>query len=199
MDSDWQRVLVFAGEQGKFVQTWGSEVLYIGGYTGYNFNTKIGKFKTCFDSFEFDSILEADKYHPKAVKESHLLGRLGDIAFWDAKRECVVLFGGKMPFQANSSIKELQNDVLLYDVDNMRIDDQILFTEASIERRMHHCGFMIGDSIFSVGGICKDGSCLDEFIEIDIQTRKKSFARVSSGAAYITKHHSASMCSVFYP
>ena len=53
----------------------------------------------------------------------------------------------------------------------MRIVDQILFSEASIGRRMYHCGFKIDNSVFSIGGQGKSGKIFDEFIEINIKTR----------------------------
>ena len=68
------------------------------------------------------------------------------------------------------------NDVILFDIEKMKVHDQLLFSEASLVRRMYHCGFKIDNSIFSIGGFSNNGKLLDEFVEINLMSRKQSEA-----------------------
>lgn len=63
---------------------------------------------------------------------------------------------------------------------------------------MYHCGFKIDNSIFSIGGQGKSGKIYDEFIEINIQTRRQSEAMVKKGKALIMPNFGAAIAPVFY-
>jgi len=47
------RVILFTGKNGRMLRTEGNEVVYLGGYTGNKFNSRIGVFSTEFNSFTF--------------------------------------------------------------------------------------------------------------------------------------------------
>ena len=87
---------------------------------------------------------------------------------------------------------------MIYDINRMRIADQIVFSEATIGRRMYHSGFKIDDSIFSIGGQGKEGKIFDEFIEINIRTRRQTDALVIKGRSLIGEIYSAAITAVFY-
>ena len=51
----------------------------------------------------------------------------------------------------------------------MLMVDQMMFSEATLGRRMYHAGFKIDDSVFSIGGQGKDGIIFNSFLEINIR------------------------------
>lgn len=85
----WQRVLLFSGEGGSFVQPHPIEVLYMGGYRGSSFNQRIGRFRTLGDQFVFHDVRDIPD-RPTAME----IARVGHLAFWDNREECLVLFAG---------------------------------------------------------------------------------------------------------
>ena len=189
------------GESGRFVQTFYDEVLYVGGFMGNVYNFKLGIFKMDHRMFNYDRALECDHKSEKSVAQSLNLGRMGHLAFWDHQRSNLILFGGQRAAdhsQPNSTHRPLQNDVLIYDITRMRIADQIVFSEATIGRRMYHAGFKIDDSIFSIGGQGRNGKIYDEFIEINIRTRRQADALVSKGRSLIGEIYSTAITPVFY-
>lgn len=95
--------------------------------------------------------------------------------------------------------KVFLNDVTMFDVKNMKITDQIVFSDVDLPKRMHHAGFKINASIFSVGGLCDGGRVLDEFYEIDINRRKSAPALVGTGRKLLGPIHSTVITPVFYP
>jgi hypothetical protein len=42
---------------------------------------------------------------------------------------------------------------------------------SNVVGRKNHCGFMIDDFLYSIGGVRKDDTVLNEFIEIDVIQR----------------------------
>ena len=95
------------------------------------------------------------------------LGRHGHLAFWDTQFQSVMLFGGQRAGDNYGGNKAsiLLNDVLIYDTRAMNQIDQIVFSEATLESRMYHCGFKIDQSIYSIGGKSMHG-VLNSFVEI---------------------------------
>jgi hypothetical protein len=47
------RVILFAGKNGKMVRTEANEVVYVGGYTGNKYNSRIAVFSTDSNCFNF--------------------------------------------------------------------------------------------------------------------------------------------------
>lgn len=45
VDEAWAKIVVFTGDHGRFVKAGYQDVLYVGGFQGSYFNTKIGKFR----------------------------------------------------------------------------------------------------------------------------------------------------------
>ena len=100
---------------------------------------------------------------------------MGHLAFWDHTRSHLIMFGGQKAsggVGTNASQRVLLNDILVYDINRMKVIDQTEFSEATLGRRMYHSGFKIDDSIFSIGGQGKDGKIYDQFVEIDIGKMK---------------------------
>jgi hypothetical protein len=86
------------------------------------------------------------------------------------------MFGGQKAsggYGSNTGQRDLLNDILIYDISQMKVIDQTEFSEANLGRRMYHSGFKIDDSIFSIGGQGKDGKIYDQFVEIDIGKMKQ--------------------------
>ena len=113
----------------------------------------------------------------------------------------MILFGGQKAgdhLDAYSTERSLQNDVLVYDISQMRLIDQIVFSEATVGRRIYHAGFKIDDSIFSIGGQGGNGKVFDEFLEINVRARRPWEALVPKGRALLRQIHSAAIAPVFY-
>ena len=47
------------------------------------------------------------------------------------------------------------------------MQEQILFSESSIQSRIYACGFKIDQRIFIIGGMGNNGQILDDFTEVD--------------------------------
>jgi hypothetical protein len=62
----------------------------------------------------------------------------------------------------------------MFDVHNLKCVDVTVFSDVDVQKRVYHQGFLIDDSIYSIGGINRDGQVLNEFININIQTKKSS-------------------------
>ena len=62
-----------------------------------------------------------------------------------------------------------------------------MFNEGEVGRRMYHAGFKIDDSIFFVGGQGNNGKIFNEFMEINITSRKPYNAKVHRGRELIGK------------
>ena len=90
------------------------------------------------------------------------------------------------------------NDVVLYDMMKMEVEEQFFFNSAKVPRRQYHCGFTIGDKLFSLGGLSMAGKLLDDFSEIDLITGKHYEALISRGKSLLQPFHSATICAVFY-
>lgn len=172
----WQRLILFLGEGGQFVTTSMNEILYVGGFMGNMFNNKLGQFRTISGKFEYERYYDANPLDPKAAAEANMaLARMGHLAFWDYSDDKLILFAGQQlgaHVHGRAATKQLLNDVVIYDVETMRMSDQIVFSDVDLCKRIYHAGFKINDSIFSIGGIRNDGTVLDEFMEVDIRTRK---------------------------
>lgn len=100
---------------------------------------------------------------------------MGHIAFWDNQAGYLILFGGQKSgdaFESKTNQRLLLNDLVIFDVQRMELVDQIVFSDATVGRRIYHCGFKIDDSIFSIGGQGPHGKIYDEFIEINVPSRK---------------------------
>jgi hypothetical protein len=60
----------------------------------------------------------------------------------------------------------------MFDVNNLKCIDQTVFSDVDLEKRVYHQGFLIDDSLYSLGGVNRDGKVLNEFITINIKTKK---------------------------
>ena len=80
----------------------------------------------------------------------------------------------------------------------MQLVDQIVFSDATVGRRIYHCGFKIDDSIFSIGGQGPNGKIYDEFIEIDVNKRSMKEAICDVSKVPLPQISSAAMTPVFY-
>ena len=115
---------------------------------------------------------------------------MGAVASWDHARNRLIIFGGQKSddkFSVNKSERLVMNDIVIFDIVDMKCTDQILFSESTVKRRMYHCGFKLDDSLFSIGGLSTHGHTLDEFVEINIMTRKFTDAIVHEGRDLIPK------------
>ena len=87
------RIILFMGKNGSFLSTKGDKAIYISGYTGNKYNTRLATFEPNIkEQFKLtnDIFAQTEKQH-KCAKH---LGRQGHIAFWYNKLKQVVLFGG---------------------------------------------------------------------------------------------------------
>ena len=174
MSGEWSRIILFTGESARFVQAGIHEVLYSGGFMGTQYNPKIAAFKIEHLRFEYNKLMQCDKVPiGTATPEKHL-GRMGHLAFWDNQAGHLILFGGQKSgdqFESNSNQRLLLNDLIIFDVQRMVLVDQVVFSDATVGRRIYHCGFKIDDSVFSIGGQGPNGKIYDEFMEINLKVR----------------------------
>ena len=105
------------------------------------------------------------------------------------------MFGGENNGASNSSkIRGILNDIMLFDVRNFAIRDQMVISNVS--GRKNHCGFMIGDNLYSIGGVKKDDVIINEFLEIDVIQRTSKKATVNKGEVPAT--YNSAIVPVFY-
>lgn len=107
------------------------------------------------------------------------------------------MFGGQNNGSSGQSkTKTVMNDVLLYDIAKVHVNDQTVFSDIVIKKRTNHVGFLVDDTIYSIGGQDKHGHALDEFIEIDVHTKRRCSATVEKGV--VPKVYSSAITPVFY-
>lgn len=126
---------------------------------------------------------------------------MGALASWDHQRNRLILFGGQKSddkFSVSKVERLIMNDVVMFDVQEMKVVDHLLFSESGLARRMYHCGFMLDDSLFSIGGLSTAGKTLDEFIEVNTLTRKFHPALVHEGRELLSRVSQAAITPVFY-
>lgn len=114
----------------------------------------------------------------------------------------MILFGGQKSgdqFESNSNQRLLLNDLIIFDVQRMVLVDQVVFSDATVGRRIYHCGFKIDDSVFSIGGQGPGGKIYDEFLEISINIRgKTNLALCDTSKTTLPEISSAALAPVFY-
>ena len=173
--SEWARIILFLGEAGQLVQSGFGDLLYCGGFMGSVYNFKIGLFKFDIVDFYYHDLIQADQSNEKSMTQTDLLGRMGHLAVWDHKSNNLIVFGGQKGsadgYGANNSQRTLLNDLVVFDIKRMQMVEHMVFSEATLERRMYHTGFKIDDSVFSIGGQGKDGAIFNSFLEIKIRQR----------------------------
>lgn len=52
------------------------------------------------------------------------------------------------------------------------IQEQVLLSESSVQSRIYGAGFKIDQRLFVVGGMSNNGKILDDFTEIDYESKK---------------------------
>ena len=57
---------------------------------GNSYNYRIGKFQVRYSKFDYHSVIS-----PSIEGSNKLIGRMGNLAFWDHKRDKLILFGGQ--------------------------------------------------------------------------------------------------------
>ena len=164
---------------------------------GSKYNKSVGLFSAKQGSFEFEGHITAPAGDASAVLSTAHLGRAGHVAFWHHSTGQLVMFGGQNNGSAGQSkTKTVMNDVLLYNINKLRVNDQTVFSDIVIKKRINHVGFLLDDTIYSIGGQDNHGRALDEFIEIDVHTKRMCSATVASGV--VPKIYSAAIAPVFY-
>lgn len=179
MTGEWARIILFNGEGARFVQTGVHEILYSGGFMGTQYNPKIAAFEIEHHRFVYNKLMACKKVPIGTASPEKHLGRMGHLAVWDNQAGYLILFGGQKSsdqFESNTNQRLLLNDLIIFDVERMELVDQMVFSDATVGRRVYHCGFKIDDSIFSIGGQGPNGKIYDEFIEIDVPSRKNDMA-----------------------
>ena len=131
------------------------------------------------------------------MSSSHHLGRSGHLAFWHHRSKQLVMFGGQNRSDGQRRARTVLNDLLLYDIHKIKVNDHTIFSEIVVSGRVFHVGFMIDDFIYSIGGLDKSGRVLDEFIEIEIMITKRACdAVVEKGT--VPKIYASAITPVFY-
>lgn len=164
---------------------------------GSKYNKRVGLFSATHASFEFKGHITAPAGDVDAVCSANHLGRVGHVAFWHHSTRQLVMFGGQNNGSSGQSkTKTVMNDVLLYDIKRVHVNDQTVFSDIVIKKRTNHVGFLVDDTIYSIGGQDKHGNALDEFIEIDVHTKRRCSATVEKGV--VPKVYSSAITPVFY-
>lgn len=116
--------------------------------------------------------------------------------FWHAPSRKLILFGGQNNgTNQKGKLRTLLNDIVIFDTQKLELSDQIVFSDASVSRRAQHCGFMIDNTIYILGGIDKSGNVLHEFIDLDIYSRT---SRTCLCQGEFPATYAAAVAPVFY-
>lgn len=198
MDFKWSRVKMFIGKGGYFLRTSKEEMVYVGGFVGQRYNTTVGLFAKEKDLLDFKGMRGPDPKSDTQKMQASNIGRTGALAAWDHKGNCLVMFGGQNTGAHESARQRMMwNDVLLFDLKRMKVLEQHVFTELNVKKRHSHCGFLIDDNLFSIGGQSQH-KVLDEFIELNIRKGVHSDAKIEKGAQHLEPVYSAAIAPVFY-
>jgi hypothetical protein len=82
-----------------------------------------------------------------------VIGRTGAITTFDHVNKNLIMFGGtNLGPHEGAKNRNLLNDITIFDLRSMEMKSQHVFTELNVKKRVNHCGFMIDDYIFSIGG-----------------------------------------------
>ncbi len=64
--------------------------------------------------------------------------------------------------------------------------------------RVHHKGFRINNCIYSIGGITEKGIILNDFVEMDLDSKKCCDAKLASSNDYLQPVYAHALAPVFY-
>lgn len=60
-------------------------------------------------------------------------------------------------------MRKITNDVAVFNIDKLEVTDQMHFNIESFKPRMYHSGFVIENSIFTLGGLTLNGQLICDF------------------------------------
>lgn len=150
---DDSRIKLLAGEGGRLLQIGTEKFIYQGGFMGNQFNFRIGNFNKNYGSDE------SIQYLSNHESNTQQIARMGHSLFYDSFSEHILIFGGQRAGDKfkSTNARIMMNDIVLYDHFNMKVHENIHFSEGAIPSRIYQVGFKIDQKLFIIGGMASNG------------------------------------------